>query len=299
MSNGTLTKARKTKNDEFYTQYDDIENEMKYFVNELRNKIVYCNCDNPEWSNFWKYFTDHFHDLKLKKLISTHYNPNGNTYKMEYDGTNIVKTELECDGSFKCDECLKILEQCDVVITNPPFSLFRDYIQTLLDHDKKFLIIGSMNAIIYKNIFPLIKTNKIFVGNYVKKFKTPENEIKRFGNICWFNNMKNIREDDVLKLDKTFNDTYKCFDNYDILNVDKIADIPNDYFGAVGVPITFLFKYNQNQFEILDARDYMKTRSPNIQIQTINDSVNGVSKFTRIAVKLKHTKNENVFDIIK
>lgn len=187
MSNIFLEKAKYAKNDEFYTRYEDIEKELSHYKESLKNKIIYCNCDDPEWSNFYKYFTDHFVDLQLKKVITTHYNNNGNSYKLEYNGTNTIKTELQGNGSFMSDECIEILKHCDIVITNPPFSLFKEYIQTLLDNNKKFLIIGNFNAIKYKIIFPLLLKGEINCGyNWNFKFSTvKENPTKKRFKGCW------------------------------------------------------------------------------------------------------------------
>lgn len=183
MSNANLNAAKKAKNDEFYTMYEDIENELQHYPGAFEGKIVYCNCDNPEWSNFWKYFHLNFEKLGLKKLISTHYEKdveaNGHPYKMEYNGGNDaditagVKTLLAGNGDFASDECIKILNEADVVVTNPPFSIFRRYIDTLINNNKKFFIIGLKNTILYKNIFPLIKSGNIQIGKTTpKKFMT-------------------------------------------------------------------------------------------------------------------------------
>lgn len=176
-TNNNLQKAKHTKNDEFYTQLTDIDKELAHYKEHFRDKIVYCNCDDPTKSAFWKYFHQNFAELQLKKLISTHYNREMSTYKMEYTGgddNNIetgIKTQLKGNGDFSSQECLDILDECDIVVTNPPFSLFKNYVPILIAHKKKFLIIGNKNAITYKEFFPLLKDNKVWIGyNNVKSF---------------------------------------------------------------------------------------------------------------------------------
>lgn len=296
MSNIFLEKAKYAKNDEFYTRYEDIEKELSHYKESLKNKIIYCNCDDPEWSNFYKYFTDHFVDLQLKKVITTHYNNNGNSYKLEYNGTNTIKTELQGNGSFMSDECIEILKHCDIVITNPPFSLFKEYIQTLLDNNKKFLIIGNFNAIKYKIIFPLLLKGEINCGyNWNFKFSTvkenpTKKDLKGVG-CCWFFNIKHKNKYNKLELTKTYNtNDYKFFDDYNVLNIDKVADIPNDYFGVMGVPITYLKKHDPNKFEILDARDYKIDKTKGMTVGTIKGHIEGKKKFERIAIKRKIIK---------
>lgn len=252
MSNINLNKARIAKNDEFYTLYEDIKKELQYYIGNFKGKVVYCNCDDPEWSNFWKYFKNNFHNLQLKKLISTHYNKGEASYKLEYDGVNTVKTSLIGDGDFRSDECIQILKEVDIVATNPPFSLFRSYIAQLIEYNKKFIIIGSENAITYKDVFTLLKDNKVWLGhNPIKEFLRPDGEIERFGNICWFSNLTSNKKHNELNLTKKYNSIdYPKFDNYDIINVNKVKDIPVDYKGVMAVPITFV-KYYIDDFEIL------------------------------------------------
>ena len=183
MKNINLHKARKTKNDEFYTFYEDIQKEIENYKDYLENKIVYCNCDNPEYSQFWKYFKDNFKKLKIKKLISTYLSDNI-AYKTDYNGITIEKTKLSGNGSFNSEECLSILKEVDVVITNPPFSIFSEYLSSLINNNKKFLVIGNKNAVIYKDVFPYIRDNKVSLGfNNITKFYQPDGEIKKFGNI--------------------------------------------------------------------------------------------------------------------
>lgn len=242
MSNANLSAAKRAKNDEFYTMYEDIENELQHYPGAFQGKVVYCNCDNPERSNFWRYFHENFAALGLKKLVSTHYEKdverNGHPYKMEYEGgddANItagVKTQLEGNGDFASDECIEILRQADIVVTNPMFSLFREYVNMLEEHNKKFLIIGNKNATTYKEFFPLLKDNKAWIGySTPSEFDTPEGMTKKINGLCrWFTNLdiKKRHEKLILKKKYTPNEFQK-YDNYDALNVDKVADIPCDY----------------------------------------------------------------------
>lgn len=164
MSNSNLQDAKKAKNDEFYTQYEDIDKELQHYAEHFEGKTVYCNCDNPAWSNFWQYFVDNFEALRLNRLISTYYEENGTVYKTEKTKEGITKTPLEGDGDFRSNECVEILKEADIVVTNPPFSLFREYIAQLMEYNKKFIVIGNQNAITYKEIFPLLKENKMWLG---------------------------------------------------------------------------------------------------------------------------------------
>lgn len=253
-----LNKARSVKNDEFYTQFIDVQNELAYYEKCFCGKIVYCNCDTIE-SAFWVYFHLNFSRLGLKKLVSTYYNRDGVSYKNEYlggDDLNIgacVRTLLKCDGDFRSDDCLEMLDECDIVVTNPPFSLFRDYVAMMMKHEKKFLVIGSLNAITYKEFFPLLKNNKVWLGyTKVKEFLQADGSVKKFGNVGWFTNLDISKRHDAIILQKKYMPSkYLRYDNYDSINVDKISDIPYDYDGVMGVPITFLDKYNPEQFEIL------------------------------------------------
>ena len=261
--NSNLKKAKKNKNDEFYTQLNDIENEMKYYKNYFKNKIIFCNCDDPEFSNFWQYFSLNFEHLELKKLISTHFEKNKPSYKLEIckdingDGKvnqlDTIKTDLKQNGDFRSPEAIEILKEADIIITNPPFSLFREYVAQLIEYNKKFIIIGNMNAISYKEIFKLIKDNIICMGfTTPKEFLQPDGSIKKFGNIGWFTNIETKKQHEDVILYKNYNKTeYSKYDNYDAINVDKVKNIPLDFEGVMGVPITFINKYNPNQFEII------------------------------------------------
>lgn len=263
MSNANLNAAKKAKNDEFYTMYEDIENELQHYPGAFQGKIVYCNCDNPEWSNFWKYFHENFAALGLKKLVSTHYEKdveaNGHPYKMEYDGGNDaditagVKTPLEGNGDFASDECIEILRQADIVVTNPMFSLFREYVNMLEEHNKKFLIIGSKNAITYKEFFPLLKDNKAWIGySTPSEFDTPEGMTKKINGLCrWFTNLDIKKRHEKLTLKKKYTpNEFQKYDNYDAINVDKVADIPYDYCESWEVTAEEFKNFPADEWEI-------------------------------------------------
>ena len=260
MANKNLRNAKAAKNDEFYTQLADIEKELGHYKDQFKNKVVFCNCDDPTWSNFWKYFALNFDFFGLKKLIATHYRYDGQpSYKLEISADNPnsklvpVKTTLIGNGDFRSDECVEILKEADIVATNPPFSLFREFIAQLIEHNKTFVVIGNQNAISCKEIFSLLKNNLIWIGNsYPKEFIQPCGSIKKFGNICWFTNMETKKRHDNLPLYRSYNEKdYPKYDNYDAINIDKIKDIPADYAGNMGVPITFMLKYNPEQFEVI------------------------------------------------
>ena len=290
--NGNLHTAKREKNDEFYTQLADIENELKHYTEHFRGKVVYCNCDDPRVSNFFHYFSYNFERLGLKKLITTCYknqerdlfsqNDSEHAIYLEYNGDkngdNIPNPEeigihhLKGDGDFRSKESIELLKQADIVVTNPPFSLFREYIAQLIEYNKKFIIIGSQNSITYKEIFPLIAQNKMWLGykNGDMKFKVPEYYEERqtrfwideegqkwrsLGNISWYTNLDHSKRHEEIILYKKYNEEeYPKYDNYNAINVDKVADIPMDYDGIMGVPITFLDKYNPEQFEIVAIR---------------------------------------------
>ena len=263
MSNSNLQSAKKAKNDEFYTRREDIENELSHYSEHFKGKVVYCNCDDPEWSEFVKFFKRNFKAWGLKKLIATHYEPDEKNYAyyLEYnehqnDGMDDepVIVPLQCNGDFRSDACVKLLEEADIVVTNPPFSLFREYVAQLMEHDKKFLIIGNKNAITYKEFFPLLKENKVWLGcTNVKEFLQPDGSIKKFGNIGWFTNLDIKKRHELLDLRGNYYDPdiYPAYDNYDAIDVSKVNDIPEDYDGIMGVPITFMDKYCPEQFEIV------------------------------------------------
>ncbi len=309
--NNNLHKAKNSKKDEFYTQLSDIEKELKNYRKHFKNKVVYCNCDDPFESNFFKYFASNFNALGLKKLIATSYigspiaggqlslfeikglstKNKKEPFKIEinevkdfnHDGAvdladvewllknnaNIA-TPLLGDGDFRSEESIELLKQADIVVTNPPFSLFREYVSQLIEYEKKFLIIGDQNALTYKEIFKLVKQNKVWLGydnGGTKWFQVPddydiktesrkkiENGVKYFskGSITWYTNIDTTkRHEDLILYKKYVPDEYLKYDNYDVINVDKVAEIPVDYDGVMGVPITFIDKYNPTQFEIL------------------------------------------------
>ena len=276
-ANANLHKAKDAKNDEFYTQLTDVSKELMHYKQHFKNKIVLCNCDDPTWSAFWKYFHLNFSALGLKKLISTHYDKSEPTYKMEYEGgddNNIevgVKTSLEGNGDFRNQECIDLLKESDIIVTNPPFSLFREYIAQLMEYEKKFIIWGNNNACHYNEVFPLIKSNQIWLGQMVnqtcvfalsdsytkwdEKITTEMNDGKKYGkvpSITVFTNLDIKKRHEKLILWKNYTDVeYPKFDNFDAINVNKVADIPCDYDGIMGVPDTFLDKFNPEQFEIL------------------------------------------------
>ena len=281
-----LTLAKKRKKDEFYTQLVDIENELKHYKEHFKDKVILCNCDDPRKSNFFKYFADNFEKLQLKRLIATSYksqdvdlfsqgdceraicqiyegDKNGN---MVVDDDEVCVKELKGDGDFRSAECVEILKQADIVVTNPPFSLFREYVAQLVKHEKKFVIIGNQNAITYKEIFPLIKENKMWLGfgfrggaghfysNYVDTATAGDHRegMIRVSGVVWFTNLEIKKRHERLPLYKRFvSNEYPRYENYDAIEVGKTADIPMDYEGLMGVPITFMDKYNPEQFEII------------------------------------------------
>lgn len=259
--NDNLHKAKDAKNDEFYTRIEDVAEELRHYKKHFAGKVVFCNCDDPTWSAFWRYFHLNFAELGLKKLISTHYDRTEPTYKMEYEGgddNNVevgVKTPLEGNGDFRNAECIKLLDESDIVVTNPPFSLFREYVGTLMQHGKKFLIIGNKNAITYKEFFPLLKENKVWIGySSPSEFDTPNGITKKINGLTrWFTNLDIQKRHEKLILWKHFTpEEYPAYLNVDnAINVDSVDNIPFDYYGIIGVPITFLSKYNPDQFEII------------------------------------------------
>jgi len=320
MANTSLHTAKAAKNDEFYTRLEDIIEEMNHYTDKFRGKIVYCNCDDPKWSNFWKYFHMNFEYLGLKKLITTHYEAGEvQTYKIEYTGGNDldfedgVITPLRQNGDFRSDECIELLKEADIVVTNPPFSLFREYVAQLMEYGKQFIILGNINAITYKEFFPRIRNNEIWLGvtNFNKGmyFYVPSNfqyrasykflkeidgkAVNRVPGVCWFTNIDHKKRHEFIettykyaKKDTLYPDLYPTYDNYDAINVDKVSQIPMDYYpcwhrcehaktcryaqtegkedkaycehacnGAMGVPVTYIDKHNPDQYEILGATE--------------------------------------------
>ena len=267
--NQKLSQAKKAKNDEFYTQISDIERELKHYRHYFKDKVVYCNCDDPDASNFYKYFLCKYKEWGLKKLITTCYrsqqadrrsrNDSDHGICLEYDGDKVVRSYLSGDGDFRSAESIELLKQADIVVTNPPFSLFREYVAQLVEYKKKFVIIGSLNAVTYKEIFKLIMEDKLWFGYGFKAgsafFATPcGGELVKFGNIAWFTNLPVKKRNEELILYKKYTpEEYPTYANYDAIEVSKTKDIPIDYNGLMGVPISFLDKYNPKQFEIVGA----------------------------------------------
>lgn len=284
--NKNLHKAKDNKKDEFYTQLTDIERELKYYKHHFKDKVVYCNCDDPRVSNFFHYFSYNFEKLGLKKLIATCYknqsmdlfsqNNSEQAIYLEYTGdkngnfvpdpNEIGIKQLKGDGDFRSKESISLLTQADIIVTNPPFSLFREYVAQLIEYDKKFVIVGHQNAISYKEIFKLIKDNKLWLGygfkggaghfinqhyeDYATATDRKEGMIRVSG-VHWFTNLDISKRHEDLILYKNYNpEEYPKYENFDAINVNKTKDIPIDYNGYMGVPITFLDKYNPDQFEI-------------------------------------------------
>lgn len=333
MPNNNLANAKRAKSDEFYTQLADIEKELKHYKDQFRNKVVYCNCDDPFESNFFKYFATNFNALGLKKLITTSYsgspiiggqlplpemagskgkeplkieinqvqdaNSDGavDLIDIEYllKNDKNTATPLEGTGDFRSNECIKLVKEADVVVTNPPFSLFREYVAQLMDYDKKFLIIGNDNAIKYKGIFELIKDNKIWLGyNKAKEFIRPDGATQKFGNVGWFTNLDVDKRHQGITLYRSYSPTeYPRYDNFNAIEVSKVAEIPKDYEGEMGVPISFLNKHDPEQFEITDLLNrytLLDTQGTNEDVRRRRShtcNINGKTVFSRIVIKNK------------
>ena len=345
--NKNLHSAKTAKTDEFYTQLVDVEKELKHYKDQFRGKVVYCNCDDPFESNFFKYFAANFKEFGLKKLIATSFSGSPITGKqlslLEMEGVKNEKkkeplkieitevldsdqdgavdiddvkqllkrdkntvTPLKDGGDFRSDECIELLKQADIVVTNPPFSLFREYVAQLVEYNKKFLILGNKNAITYKEIFKLIKENKLWAGmmpmGYDMLFIVPDEYAKRMvenGKIgsqykiingvvygrspsIWFTNLDTAKRHQKFDLYKKYTaEGYPKFDNYDAIEVSKVTEIPVDYNGAMGVPITFLDKYNPEQFEIIKFRKGDDDKDL---------SINGKYTYFRILIRNKKVK---------
>lgn len=308
-SNENLKNAAKAKKDEFYTQLVDIERELGNYKEHFKDKIIFCNCDDPLESNFYFYFAQNFEFLGIKKLISTHFEREKPSYKLEIvkdinnDGKinklDTIKSPLRQNGDFRSPECIEILEEADIVVTNPPFSLFREYVAQLMEYDKKFLIIGNQNAITYKEIFKLIRENKMWLGHSLdgrniwfrvpdsyEKYHKIENGIKYafVASTIWFTNLEHEKRHEEMTLYKTYKENeeeYPNYCNYGAINIDKTKEIPMDYDEAMGVPITFMHKYNPSQFEILalgivGSIDFTSNR----KMEILDKSGNSTGKFT-------------------
>ena len=275
MTNKNLNRAKRVKNDEFYTRIEDIALEVSNYKDYFRGKSVLCNC-NDVGSAFWQYFHNNFHELGLKNLIAVSYGTNAT--KVEYNSSEI---KLLGNGDFRSKECIELLNEADIVVTNPPFSLFREYIDILMAYKKKFLIVGNLNAIKYSNVFPLLMENKICLGyNNINKFTQADGSIKKFGNIVWYTNLP--RSYERLQLDKTFNkEDYPKYDNYNAIEVSKTANIPIDYSGIMGVPISYMTKHNPQQFIIVGIFNHGTDHEFDLAKPILNDR----ELFPRIAVK--------------
>lgn len=290
MANKNLNQAKTDRNDEFYTQLTDIENEMRHYKAHFKGKTVYCNCDDPLVSNFFRYFSLNFEYLELKKLIATCYRSDKAGVRTDLSSDTAVKIEylghpkvlgqptdedfdivpLKSDGDFRSDECIEILKTADIIVTNPPFSLFREYVEQLITHEKNFVIVGSMNAVTYTDFFPSLQQGKVWLGNKSGsfEFEVPDSynrpntitkngkRYAKFGNIAWFTNLDSAkRHEDIILYREYSEAAYPTYSNYNAIEVSKVKDIPKDYDGVMGVPITFLTKHNPSQFEIIGS-DY-------------------------------------------
>lgn len=330
----SLNTSKRNKQDEFYTRRETIENELQHYTSAFENKTVYCNCDDPETSEFWKFFVRVFQSWHLKKLIATHYDYNEKNYAYKLELTQDpgghvsvndepVKTPLPCNGDFRSAACIELLKEADVVVTNPPFSLFREYIGQLMTYGKTFLVIGNLNAVTYKEIFPLLMENKIWLGyhNGHTLFRVPDYyEIPDFydksdksklrsngyvidengklwrnlGNICWFTNIDIPKRHQNIDLRGNYYkpDLYPRYDNYDAIEVSKVDDTPCDYADAMGVPISFIHKYSPDQFEILGCTESEgKGFSNGIWDEgsgVAQPLINGKKKYKRIFIRNKH-----------
>ena len=341
--NKALNDAAKAKQDEFYTELHDIEDELKYYKSHFEGKVIFCNCDDPYESNFFKFFAMRFNDLKLKKLIASCYDrsPISQTQlslfeeekppqertpyfakMIELDDFNadgapdlldvewLLKNKkdavkkLKGNGDFRSEECIELLKQADIVVTNPPFSLFREYVAQIMEYDKKFIILGNQNAITYKEIFKLIMENKLWLGltNGDKSFKVPDyyepratrywqdengQKYRSMGNMCWFTNLEHRKRHEKLILYRRYYEDpskYPEYDNYDAIEVSNVSEIPEDYDGVMGVPITFLDKYNPDQFEIIGLDRYAVPKEFLIGGRV---AVNGKPKYARILIRRK------------
>ena len=354
--NQNFHKASKAKKDEFYTQLVDIEKELKHYKSQFRGKVVYCNCDDPFESNFFKYFASNFKELGLKRLIATSYKPSpiANTQlnlfgesvalakskgrpkvtankfiinevdDIDGDGAfdlrdiaeqlkankNNEWLPLKGEGDFRSDESIELLKQADIVVTNPPFSLFREYVAQLVEYDKKFLILGDQNAITYKETFKLIKEDKLWLGydnGGTKWFQVPNdydiptesrkkivNGVKYFsmGRVVWFTNLDTVKRQQEITLYKKYSkNEYPEYDNYEAINVNKVSDIPMDYKDAMGVPVTFLDKYNPSQFQIISSNDIRKNNNVPFKehglIKDKDGAIKGKPVYVRIVIKNK------------
>ncbi len=337
MAKRTIDKAKAAKKDEFYTQLEDINNELHHYTEHFRGKTVLCNCDDPRVSNFFTYFAYNFEFLGLKKLITTCYknqdmdlfsqNKCERAVYLEYEGDKngncipdaeeIGVKPLKGDGDFRSKECIELLKEADIVVTNPPFSLFREYVAQLMEYGKEFLIIGNVNVLSYKEIFPLLRDNRLWLGASIhsgdRKFWVPDNyELNAAGcgidesgkkyirvkGVRWFTNLDYKERHEDLILYKNYSpEEYPKYDNYDAINVNVTADIPYDYDGVMGVPITFIDKYNPDQFEILgmSASAGYNADIVGIPFKGEKDArplINGKNTYARIFIQKKTKKQK-------
>ncbi len=331
--NSNLTKAKAGKNDEFYTQLTDIEKELYHYRHHFKDKVVLCNCDDPRLSNFFHYFSYNFEFLGLKKLITTCYKSQDRDFFSKYDSEKAIWLEyngdkngdrvpnpeeiginhFKGDGDFRSAECIELLEQADIVVTNPPFSLFREYVTQLVKYDKKFLIVGHQNAITYKEVFKLVRDNQVWLGvdnGGTKWFKVQENyniatETRKkiengqkyfsMGSVVWFTNLDNKKRHEDLILYKKYygnESEYPTYSNYNAIEVSKVANIPRDYEGIMGVPITFLDKFNPDQFELIGmGEDNGVGYSGGVWLGGSKSCLtNGKAAFKRLFIKNKKVK---------
>ena len=302
--NSNLHKAKKHKNDEFYTRYEDIAKELQHYSDQFKGKTVLLNCDNPKYSQFWQYFKDNFDTLELEKLVATHYVESGNSCAVELTTSGEVYTELQGSGDFRSAEVVHYLEQADIVVTNPPFSLFREFVAQLLEYDKRFLIIGSLNSVTHKNIWPYMQNYNMWIGHNQGSmpFKVPQGYEPKsgyyvdehgqgwqvLGNTLWFTNLGDVRRDMELPLDCKYDGNegdYPKYDNYDAIEVSKVSNIPYDYDGIMGVPITFLGKHNPDQFDIVGCSyEYGRPEGWDSQV-SMSPVVGGKNIYKRVFIQ--------------
>lgn len=288
--NKDLNKAKDAKKDEFYTTRQDIEAELCHYAEHFRDKVVYCNCDDPVTSEFWQFFVRNFKAYGLKKLMATHYEPDEKNYaysleitedtngdgRIDFQDEPTIK-QLPCNGDFRSAACIELLKEADIVVTNPPFSLFREYVAQLMEYQKEFIIIGNINAITYKEFFPYIMNNQVWIGPSIhsgdRMFYVPDSypmkasgcgidpetgrRYIRVKGVRWFTNLDLKQRHVPIDLRGNYYspEAYPEYDNYDAIEVSKTSDIPTDYDGIMGVPITFLDKYCPEQFSILGITD--------------------------------------------
>ena len=301
--NTNLHAAKKEKNDEFYTRYEDIEAEVMKYKKQFRNKIVYLPCDDPaeKKSEFWSFFVNNFDAFGLKKLIATHYDENGKAYKIwidedttgdgYIDDADAMQEDLKGNGDFRSPECIEILKECDIVVTNPPFSLFKEFLPLVMKENKYFLIIGPLNAVTYKEIFPYIKQGLVWSGyNNVRHFNQPDGSDKQLNNTFWFTNLSNKSLVDELILIKEYNEyDYPLCDFHNAIYVDRVENIPKDYEGCMAVPISiFQGKFNPNQFEILGCSyQYGEPVGYHLEGKPHGFSVNGKEGYKKLFIRRK------------